>query len=163
VGLTNLDIRALAFAPEPAVLNVAINIKPGTNPNSINLCTQGSTPVTIFGSEELDVALIDTGSLRFASADVKTVGKADRTLCSIEDAGAWDTAFFDSLDPTPDGFDDLTCHYVTDEITDLDDISAMADIMGAGCNDPSNGCLSGSPGFFEFKGTDSVRIVKDCP
>ncbi len=156
--------NAILFAANP-VLEVPINIKPGSDPNSINLCSGGNTPVTIFGSDTVDAALLDPDSLRFASAEVKTVGKSDRSLCSVADVGAPDPMYFDGLDPNPDGFADLTCHFLTEQLVDLDDTSTTADVMGSGCDYPYDidGCQPGDTGFFEVIGTDSVNIVKDCP
>ena len=64
---------------------------------------------------------------------------------------------------TRHGYDDLTCHFVTMEMTELDDISVTAEVTITGCDDPSGGCLLGDPGYYEVTATDSVNIVKDCP
>ena len=157
-------LSADQIADLAVAVGAEINIKPGSDPNSINLCSGGAVPVTIWGSDVLDVATIDPDKLFLASANVKTVGKSGRSLCSIGDAGAHDEMFFDNLDPLPDGFDDLTCHFVTMELTDLDDTSTTADLMIAGCDDPDDidGCQVGDLGFFETTAVDSVNIVKDC-
>ncbi len=128
---------------------VAINIKPGSDPNSINTCSNGTTPVAILGSDQLDVALVDPDSLVLASATVKTVGKSNRTLCSIQDVGGVDAGAFDSLG-SPDGYDDLVCHFVTFELTELEDESTEATLTG--------NLLDGA----SIAGSDSVNIVKDC-
>jgi len=144
-----------------------INIKPGSDPNSINTCSQGATPVTIWGSETLDVSKIDQDQLLFASAAVKTVGRSGRSLCSIKDVGSYDASFPDNLNPTPDGYDDLTCHFVTFNLA-LDDSSTQAAVTITGCDDPTvtgdpGHCDTGDPGYFEVvSATDSVNIVKDC-
>ena len=129
--------------------NIAINIKPDSDPNSINTCSGGTTPIAIFGSETLDVTLIDPESLVFASATVKTVGKSGRMLCNIEDAGSVDGTVFDSYG-LPDGYDDLVCHFLTFELTDLEDTSSTAVLTG--------NLLDGSA----LEGEDTVNIVKDC-
>lgn len=139
-----------------------INIKPDSDPNSINTCSGGSTPVLIWGSDTFDVTLIDPNSLMLASSTVKTVGKSDRLLCSIEDRGAPDGGFFDGIDPTPDGNLDLTCHFLTMELDIADDTASEASIKGTLCDDPDAGCMPGDAGFLEFEGTDSVKIVKLC-
>ena len=145
---------------------VAINIKPGGDPNSINTCSDGTTPVTISCSVDLDVATIDPTSLVLASASVKLVGKSNKILCNIADIGSVDIAFFDDLDPAADGEPDLTCHFVTFALTDLTDTSPTADLTGNGCDSatPFPDCSGVAPaGFFDLVGSDSVNVVKDCP
>lgn len=142
-------------------ISAVINIKPGSYPNSINTCSGGTTPVIIFGSETFNVRTIDQDQLIFASAGVKTVGKSGRFLCSIADVGSPDHTMFDSLNPDPDGYEDLICHFITMEMTSLADTSTTADITITGCTDPSNGCNQGDDGYYVITATDSVRIVKD--
>lgn len=144
-----------------------INIKKGSNPNSINTCSGGTTPVTIWGSDTFDVNKVNLDQLSLASAMVKTVGKADKTLCSFGDEGSKDDAQFDSWNTTPDGFVDLTCHFVTTAL-DLNDVSSSADLHIVGCDDATatgdpDLCEASDPGFFDVTATDSVNIVKTCP
>jgi hypothetical protein len=156
-----MDFSDLAGAINP-VAPPDINIKPGSDPNSINACSGGATPVTIWGSETFDVTTIDVNQLIFASANVKTVGKSGKSLCSIEDVGAPDEAYFDKLDPLPDGYPDLTCHFITHDLG-LNDASPTADISITGCDDGYNsGCTTTSTGYYEVTATDSINIVKDC-
>ena len=102
-----------------AVIPVAIDIKPGSDENSINLCSNGAVPVAVLGSDTFDVYDIDTDTLRLAEATVKVVGKKDpHTLCSTEDVNA-------------DGYDDLVCHFNTTELSDvLDGTSTSATVNG---------------------------------
>ncbi len=139
-----------------------INIKPGSDPNSINTCSGGTTPVALFGSDTLDVEMVDQDQMILASALVRTVGKADRNLCSIADIGAPgpSSVFFDGLDDFPDGNLDLVCHFVT--LSLMEDASSTMELQVVGCDDPAAGCSSGDPGYFEASGRDSVNIVKDC-
>lgn len=115
---------------------VAIDIKPGSEPNSINLCSNGAVPVAVLGSAELDVANINTTTLKFADAEIKVVGKKDRSLCTYEDVNE-------------DGMTDLVCHFVTTDIEGVDGDSMSATVTGELLN-----------GIF-IEGTDSVNIVKD--
>ena len=116
-----------------------IDIKPGSDPNSINLCSVGVIPVAILGSAFFDPGTaVDRDSIRLADSQVKMVGKADKLLCSVEDVNA-------------DSFDDLVCKILTVDLNLADgDVEAelMADLFGGG-------------GSFSSK--DSVNIVKDCP
>ena len=67
-------------------ITVAFDIKPNSDPNTINLCSGGAVPVAILGSDTFNANDINTDTLRFAEAAVKVVDKKDpHTLCSLED------------------------------------------------------------------------------
>lgn len=120
----------------PCLIPVAVDIKSGTDPNSINLCSQGAVPVAILGSDTFDVYDVNLDTLSFAGAGVKVVGKKNpRIMCGIEDTNI-------------DGIDDLVCHFVTAELA-LDGTSTTATLTGE--------IYDGTP----IEGTDSVNIVKD--
>jgi hypothetical protein len=118
-------------------ITVAIDIKPGGDPNSINLGSDGNVPVAIFGSSTFDVSDIDINSLAFSGASVKTVGKNSKPLCSISDVNF-------------DGFDDMVCHFLTEELTlGLGDtVGVLTGIFTPSGMDPH-----------AFVGQDSVNIV----
>jgi hypothetical protein len=114
-----------------------IDIKPRSDPNSINLCSKGAVPIAIFGSGKLSVYDIDSLTLSFADAGVKMVGKkALRSLCSIENI-------------KEDIYDDLVCHFVTFDAVALDSSSSVATVTGE--------LFDSTP----IKGTDIVNIIKD--
>jgi YVTN family beta-propeller protein len=121
----------------PPVHAISIDIKPGSDPNSINLCSNGTVPIAILGSDTLNVSNVNTDTLRFAEAAVRVVGKKDpHALCSYEDVNG-------------DYIDDLVCHYVTTDIAGIDGESTTATLNGE--------LLDGTP----IQGTDAVNIVKD--
>jgi hypothetical protein len=125
---------------------VDIDIKPGSFPNSINLGSGGATPVAILGSDDLFVGDIDTDSLTLGTAGVKTVGKKDHQLCSIEDVSG---DFSSGLAGDPDGYLDLVCHFVTIEMAPEEgDTSAKL-----------SGNFLPEAGGGTFEGQDSVSIV----
>ena len=118
-------------------IDVVVDIKPGSFPNSINLCSNGAVPIAFFGSDAFDVYEVDTETLRFAETTVKVVGKKDpHSLCSYEDVNN-------------DLFYDLVCHFLTADIAGTDGQSSTATVNGE--------LLNGTP----FEGTDIVNIVKD--
>jgi hypothetical protein len=118
-------------------VEIDIDIKPGGDPNSINLCSDGAVPIAILGSDTFDVYDIDTETLRFAEASVKVVGMKDpHSICSYEDVN-------------DDIFYDLVCHFLTADIAGIDGQSSTATVNGE--------LLNGTP----FEGTDIVNIVKD--
>ena len=122
---------------EIIVETVDIDIKPDSDLNSINLCSNGVVPIAILGSDTFNVLDVYTESLRFAEASVKVVGKKDpRSLCSYEDVNG-------------DSFDDLVCNFVTADIAGIDGESTSATVNGE--------LLDGTP----IEGADSVNIVKD--
>jgi len=131
-GYILLDV---AFGGSDIVVDV--DIKPGSDPNSINLCSNGAVPVAILGSDSVHVSDINTDTLRFAEAAAKVVGKKDpHSLCSIEDVNG-------------DFEYDLVCQYVTTDIAGVDGESTSATVNGE--------FLDGTP----LEGSDTISIVKD--
>lgn len=102
--------------PEPVVLNIggaeipippgettrliAIDVKPGSDPNCFNINGQGVIPVAILGSAILDVTDIDQYSLSFSGLEVRVKGNKG-PLCGLEDANG-------------DEFLDLVCLFEDD-------------------------------------------------
>ena len=96
------------------------------------------------GSATLDVYDIDLDTLMLGTAGIKTVGKADKLLCSVRDVSG---DFSLGLEGAPGSFLDLVCHFVTVNIVpEAGDTTAK--VMGD---------FKLSIGMFE--GTDSVNIV----
>ena len=125
-------------------LNVNIDIKPGSFPNSINLGSGGTTAVAILGSAtSLDVNDINPDTLALGTSGVKTVGKTDRTLCSVVDVSG---DFTNGPGGVPDGFLDLVCHFIT-----MDIVPEAGDTTATISGDLNDGTA--------IEGTDSVNIV----
>ena len=102
-------IQILDLAGNPAVsaslttltvlvppVEVAIDLKPGSNPSTVNLGSQGVTPLAIFGSAELDATQIDVDSLEINGdeANVAVVGNGN-VLISLEDLN--EDGFIDAI------------------------------------------------------------------
>jgi probable HAF family extracellular repeat protein len=83
-----------------AILEVTIDIKPGSVPNTINLGSAGVVPVAILSSPTFDAQEVNPETVRLAGASVKLIGKGDRFSCAVEDVNG-------------DGLPDLLCHIVT--------------------------------------------------
>ena len=91
-------------------MEVAVDIKPGSCPNPLNLKSNGVLPVAILGSEAFDVSTIDIASIRLAGVaparsnyeDVASpVVDGNECACSTEG---------------PDGYVDLTLKFKTQDI-----------------------------------------------
>ena len=88
---------------------VIIDIKPGSDPNSINLKSKGVVPVAVLSTDEYDATLIDPATVVFAGADP--------VRWAVEDVWPFD------------GKDDILFHFKTQEL-DLDENSADATLTG---------------------------------
>ena len=115
---------------------VDIDIKPGSDPNSINLSSAGVVPVAILSSAEFDaVTEVDRDTIALAGATVRMVGKSNKLLCHEKDVN-------------DDGLDDLVCQVMTAGfMIEPGDSSAVLEAM----------TLDGEG----IRGEDSVRIVPD--
>jgi len=121
----------------PVVTLVEIDIKPGSDPNSINTKSGGVIPVAILGSDTFDVADVDVSTLAFGPD----------TANPRHDLSDGDTLSDHTEDVNGDGIDDLVSHYKTNE-TGIAPGDAEACISGE--------LLDGT----SFEGCDSVNAVK---
>lgn len=138
--MTNMLNNILDFTG-CGITTLGIDVKPGSDVNSINLGSGGATPVAILGSASLDVTHLDTGTLALGSSGVKTVGKTAKELCSFDDVSG--------PAGVPDGFVDLVCHFVTMDIVP----------ESGGTTVKVSGNFLAAFGGGAFEGTDSVNIV----
>jgi len=112
---------------------VDIDIKPGSNPNSINLKSNGLIPVAILTSEDFDATTIDPQSIKFGPNEI---GEAHQTG-HLEDTDA-------------DGDIDMVLHFKTQKTGILaGDVEVCLEGM----------TFTGIP----FLGCDTVRIVGNSP
>jgi len=98
--LSDADVAFLAAAPLPRL--VAIDVKPGSYPNAINLGSQGVVPVAILGTATFDATSVDPLSVTLASAPVRLTGRGT-AAASIQDVNS-------------DGFPDLVVQVYTDAL-----------------------------------------------
>jgi hypothetical protein len=125
-------------------LIVEIDIKPGSDPNSINLKKQGSLPVAILSSDTFDATDVDEGTVVIVGivggeeVSVGPVVKNNGTLqCSVEDVD-------------DDGDDDLVCHFSVPELKEAGLLDANTVKLVVRGEDFDGGCILGA---------DSVKIV----
>ena len=67
------------------VISIAIDIKPGSDPNCFNNNGLGVVPVAILGSSSFDATQIDAGSVSLDGQAVKAAGKSNKLLAHTED------------------------------------------------------------------------------
>ncbi len=121
---------------EPAVVEITIDIKPGSDSNPIRPSGRGNLPVAILGSETFDETDVDVTTL--ALGPDAAAPSHDLTKPGV---------FADHLrDVNDDGFTDLVSHYRTHE-TGISPDDADACITGD--------LLDGTP----FEGCDTIRVV----
>ena len=120
-------------------LEVAIDIKPGSDPNCFNIDGRGVVPVAILGSDgsglfdALDVTQIDASSLDLEGLGVATKGKKNKLMAHVDDVSG-------------DLIDDFVVQFEDD----------LADWTGGGATATLTGELyDGTP----IEGTDSICIV----
>jgi len=130
---------------------VAVDIKPGGCPNPLNLRSIGILPVAILGSQDFDVSMIDTFSIRLENVAA--------IRGSYEDVAA-PVANADECECTEDGLDgqiDLTLKFNTQEIVNQL-IMSRPDELAKG----QTLALSLAGELFDgtgIEGTDCVKLV----
>lgn len=74
-------------SPGPAIITVTLDIKPGSDPNAINVRSKGKIPVAILTTDDFDASTVDASSVQFGP------GGAQPAHYAIEDVdgdGDWD-------------------------------------------------------------------------
>ena len=62
------DVNYDDFVLFPATIEISIDIKPGSYPNSINLGSKGVVPVAVLTTAEFDASTVDPATVQFADA-----------------------------------------------------------------------------------------------
>ena len=101
----------LTILPKPAV-KVAVDIKPGSCPNPVNVKSSGVLQVAILGTEDLDVSEIVPTSVQLAGVE------AIRNDYEDVAAPVTDTNDCNCTEDGPDGYLDLTLKFKTQEIVE---------------------------------------------
>lgn len=114
------------------VLTVAIDIKPGSFPNSINLGSSGNVPVAIFSTATFDARTVSPTTVTLAGAAVRLRGQGT-PMASFEDVNR-------------DGLLDLVVQ-VTTEALQLSDTDTQAVLEGQ--------TFDGT----RIRGVDTVRVI----
>jgi hypothetical protein len=154
-GSFNVGRAYIIYGIRRAPMNVAVDIKPGACPNSLDTSKEprdaiskkgGVLPVAVLGSETFDVTAIDLASLRLE--DVTPLS------CHLRDVAAPSTRGEDCAYPNtvPDGRDDLMLYFRRAEIADSIGPVHTGDVIELALTGLLN---DGTP----IRGTDCVTIV----
>jgi hypothetical protein len=139
-NLYALELHVASDTPKiiqisPTTIEVAIDIKPGSDPNSINLSSAGVIPVAILSADTFDATTVDPDTISLAGARVKMVGKSGKYLSHEEDVNG-------------DGLLDLVSQVYTAQF--MVEIGETVAVLEAET-------LEGTP----IRGEDSINIVSD--
>ncbi len=116
------------------LVEVVIDIHPGSDPNPINLGSRGVIPVAILSSASFDATRIDPSTVLLAGAPVAAAGKSDRYMAEEDDVDR-------------DGLLDLVVHVQT-QLLDPEQLSGgFAELTGATYDG------------LRFEGKDSIVLV----
>jgi len=75
----------ICFTYDGGVVNVDIDIKPGSYPNPINQGSNGLIPVAILTTETFNAADVDPGTVTLNGANVAVRGKSEKMMARLED------------------------------------------------------------------------------
>ena len=127
-----VDGKSIVYGPGDDGIGVIIDIKPGSESNTINLGSKGNVPVAILSSSVFDATAVDPLTVSLSSAAVGLRGKGTPQV-SADDVNG-------------DGIDDLVVHIDTSAL-DLSPESSESVLIGT--------TYDGKP----IRGSDSVIIV----
>jgi len=141
-NLEPIELKFVSIAPvlillePPAVSKVEIDIKPGGNPNNINLRSKGVVPVAVLTTGDFDASTIDPETVLFAGVE-----PVRWKLCDVDG----------------DGDDDMLFHFKTQELN-LDKNSTEATLTATLIGTMASTMTSGTTAGEAIQGTDEVCI-----
>ena len=119
-----------------SIIEVDIDIKPGSDPNCFNNNNHGTIPIAILGNADFDCTQVDPSTCTLSGLALKVVGKSNKLMANIEDVNN-------------DGFDDLVLH-IADQNKTFQTGNSEATLFGN---------LYQEYGGIPIQGTDSICIV----
>lgn len=125
--------RATCAVEIGGAVAVAIDIKPGAEPNSVKLGSKGNVPVAILSTADFDATTVDPSSVQLANSSLKVKGNGT-PLSNVEDVNG-------------DGLDDLIVYVETEGLA-LTASDLNAELTGL--------TTDGTPIF----GVDSIRVIE---
>ena len=97
-----IDYGFIVEYPVPEQATLLIDIRPGADVSPVNLKSKGVLPVTVFGSEEIDVSMIDLSTLVLQGAGPRLRGKSGKVASFVDMNG--------------DSYLDLNLHFDLEEM-----------------------------------------------
>ncbi len=138
-ALSGAEVRAIfdaGTAGKCKTVTVQIDIKPGSDPNSINCSSKGVIPLAILTTDDFDATTVDPTTVALDGVNARIVGKKEQTMCHLEDVDG-------------DGDTDMVCQIAT-----IDYLTV--------CPSEGFGQVTATTfGGTLITGTDSVRFVPD--
>ncbi|MBW2738248.1 MAG: hypothetical protein JRE64_05235, partial [Deltaproteobacteria bacterium] len=136
VSQPEIGLMTATLNPNDSVIEVTIDIKPGSDPNCFNNDGHGVIPLAILGSTDFDCTQIAPSTCTLSGLTLKIAGKSNKLMAHIEDVNN-------------DGFDDLVL-----QIEDQDGAFQVGE-----SETTLTGNLYEAYGATHIQGTDSICIV----
>ena len=155
-GATMIADFYVGVPPEP--INVALDVKPTSCPNPLNVKAGGVLPVAIVGTEDLDVTHIDPATIQLMLLDPLRGNYED--VCTAYYPVVGKASQYDCIEEGPDGFMDMTLKF------DNRDVAMALELIGGGLADGEEilvtltGNLLRDYGGIPIVGEDVVSIIK---
>lgn len=142
----------------PDVIECAVDIKPGSCPNPLNVKSKGVLPIAILGTEVFDVGSIDLNTVRLVGvapvrSDYEDVGTPFYPFIGKEDK-------LDCTELGADGFLDLSLKFDMQEIVQAIETSGEEVVDGKIMTLPLTGNLLVEFGGNAISGEDVIIILK---
>ncbi len=134
ISIVVLMIAGFVITSSALATPVAIDVKPQSCPNPLNVKSEGVLPVAILGAEDFDVTQIDPASIRVWLEDIVGEGVAplrwdwEDVATPFGHFTGKDDCMMDCNELGPDGLMDLTLKFDIQEI-----ISALGDVENGEC------------------------------
>jgi len=153
------DLHTLAFVPEITEINVvALDIKPNSCPNPLNVNAGGKLPVAIVGTEDFDVTRIDPSTVKLML--VAPVLFYYQDVCTPYYPLSGKDSQYDCSEEGPDGFMDMMLNFENRDIAAALELAGGPLIDGEEILVTLTGNLLPEYGGTPIVGEDVIRIIK---
>jgi hypothetical protein len=142
--------------PPPPVIEVYLDIRPGSCPNPFNGMARGVLPMAILGTEDFDVATIDPATIRLMREGYDE-GVAPRRWAQWDVATPFEGELCDCHDLYGDGWTDLALKFSIQEVKHT---LGLGDAVGETVELMVTGNLLEEEGGTPFEGSDCVWIIR---
>jgi hypothetical protein len=137
-----------------SAINVAIDVKPGSCPNPLNMKNTGILPLAVLGTEDFDIAAIDPATIRLSREGVE--GEVAPLRWSYKDvASPFEGALCGCHSPRGDGYMDLSLKF---DAQALISVLRLKEVRGSTLL-TLTGNLKEEFGGTPIKGQDCIRTL----